>query len=239
MEKLSAAERGSKQLQDKKNATKIDTPVPAPPIRRQRRNAFGSCSAPVSPSDDSPASPAIPAAYPAVRPATPGTCRTAHIAAQGSARSKRLSSGLSPGQTLSPLRTRVPSPPIASRSVYSPVRRRPTGPEGVQLPYAHARSDTDTEPFPRFIDSEILPIELPRSSTSQPVSDNLGGQSGVNAASASSASLSQQWGALSIQEGRQTPPRRSRSESRTVIGSPRTLGYIPPDTDPSRSPQRQ
>lgn len=226
----SPAERGSKQPQDKENATKIDNPVPVSPIRRQRRNAFGACSAPPSRPDDSQASPAFPVAYPAVRPATPDTCRTAHIAAQGSAKSKRLSSGSSPGQALSPIRTRVPSPPIGSRSASSPVQRPPAGPGGVQLPYSYGRCDTDTEPFPEFVDTEIPTFGLPQSSTSQ------GGQSGVNAASASTSS-SQQRSALSTQEGTQTPPRRSRSASRTICGSPRPCGRSSPDTNPSTPPR--
>lgn len=229
MEK-SPAERGSKQPQDWRNdATKIDNTVPVSPIRRQRRNAFGACSAPVPRPDDSQAPPAIPVAYPAVRPATPGTCRTAHIAAQGSAKSKRFSSGSSPGQTFSPARVRVPSPPVGTRSVSSQVQRRPTGPEDVQLPYAYSGFKEHTEPFPGFVDTEI-PVLV--SSTSQ------GSQPGVDGAS-TRISPSHQQSAVSTQEGTQTPPRRSRSASRTVIGRPPPFGHSSPNTNSPTPNKRQ
>lgn len=232
----SSAEDGSKQPQDKENATKIDNPVPITPNRRQRRNAFGACSAPVPRPDDPEAAPAIPVAYPAVRPATPGTCRTAHIAAQGSAKSKRLSAGASSVQAVSPCRPRVSGPLVANRPASPPVRRQ-SGLEGVQLAYAYGQLKADTEPFPEFVDTDTHTFGSPQASTSQTAFDNVGDQSGANVASASN-NPSQQRGAISLQEGGQTPPYRARSASRTVIGNSHARGYLPSDTNLPSSPRQ-
>lgn len=241
----SPAGRGSKQPQNKEDVAKIDTPVPAPQIRRQRRNAFGACSAPVPRPDDSQGSPAAPVAYPPVRPATPGTSRTAHIAARGSARSQRLSSGSSPGQAVTPLR-RVSSPPTVGRSTSSPLQRRSAGPVGVQLPYAYGQLNAATEPFPVFVDTEIPAPKAPELSTNQWTFENAEGQSGANAGSPTNRASRNRGAtlrpapieaAISTQQGSQAPSHCQRAASRTVLRNTPPSGHLPPDTNPA--PPRQ
>lgn len=238
------AGRGSKQPQNKEDAAKIDSPAPAPQIRRQRRNAFGACSAPVPRPDDPQGAPAVPAAYPPVRPATPGTSRTAHIAAQGSARSQRLSSGSSPAQAVTPLR-RVSSPPTVGRSGSSPLQRRPVRAEGVQLPFAHGQVNAATEPFPTFVDTEIPASKAPEPSTNQWIAGNAEGQSRANAGPPTDKASRNRGTTLrpasieaaSTQEGSPVPTRRQRAASRTVSENIPPCGYFPPDTNPA--PPRQ
>lgn len=214
------AGRGSKQPEDNDDVAKIDPPVPVPQIRRHRRNAFGALTAPASRPDDTEGPPAIPVAYPPVRPATPGTCRTAHIAAQGSAKSKRLSSGSSPGEALTPLRTRVSSPPFRG-SLVSP--RQPPGPE-VQLPYSYPQPDAATEAFPAFVDI----IEIPTFEELQASKSNAEGPVGRNASPPSSTASRRRSGAISrasheatvpTPESSSAPTYRQRASSRSVTGN--------------------
>ena len=231
------AGRGSNQPQNREDVAKIDTAAPAPQIRRQRRNAFGACSAPV-PRPDGSSAPAASVAYPPVRPAIPGTSRTAHIAAQGSARSQRLSSGSSPGQAATPPR-RVSSPPPACRSV-SPLQRRPAGTVDVQLPYSYGQLNPATEPFPAFVDTEIPVSKVPEPSTDQWTSESAEDQSAATAGFPSNKASRNRSAALCpasieaaifAQEGSQA--RRQRATSRTVSGNTPPSGYLPPDINPA------
>ena len=227
MEEAPAAGRGSRQSQIEDDDAKIDNEIPVPQNRRQRRNAFGACSAPPSRPGESDNSHPFAVAYPAVRPATPGTCRTAHIAAQGSARHHRISSSASASGTgSSPLRTREASPPVVKRPVLSPPIRPAGQLLSVQLPYSHGQPDAETEPFPEFVDTEI------QSDAGQQVVDKVEDQAGASTGPAHDggprrrrASISPaSFGTVPSTEVLQVPAFRQRARSRAS-------GPLPPVTN--------
>lgn len=231
MEEAPPAARGSRQSQSEDDDAKIDNEIPAPLNRRQRRNAFGACSAPPSRPGETDNSHPYAVVYPAVRPATPGTCRTAHIAAQGSARHHRISSSASASGTgSSPLRTREASPPVVKRPVLSPPRRPDGQLLSVQLPYSHGQPDAETEPFPDFVDTEVQ-TDADHQAVGK-VEDQVGASTGPahdasprrRRASISPATF----GAVPSTEGFQPPAFRQRARSRTSGLLPPVANLPPP-----------